>query len=196
MSYSVTEGSGQPRARREPGYYWVRIPQRTPGGPTTSDVVSYTHGDGRWFFAGLLQPRGEFEVVPLVGPLKFEPEAPTLTIERLTSENRALTIVARSAMNEREAFLDNLTATQTRCTELLDESRVKGREIRALEGELKAARRETNAMIDQCHDLSVKAEAAKAAQTEVQAATIRRLRAIGYRVVKRCGACVSLAFEK
>jgi hypothetical protein len=101
----------------------------------------------------------------------------------------ALGIVLR----ENEAMRANLAATQARCTELLDEARAKGREIKHLKDEV-------NDLISGCYDLSVKLEAERAAaqiaRTEVQAQTIRRLRAIGYRVVKRCGACVSLAFER
>lgn len=179
---------------RERGFYWVRIPQRTPVGPTHSDVVAFTHGDGRWFFAGLDKPRGEFEAIVLGGPLKFEPgPAPAAPFERLTAERddlmSAISVIAR----ERAELAANLTATQARCTELLDDSRAKGREIKYLRDEI-------NNLISGCYDLSVKLEAERAAaqtaRTEVQAQTIRRLRAIGYRVVKRCGACVSLAFER
>jgi hypothetical protein len=101
----------------------------------------------------------------------------------------AISVIAR----ERAELAANLTATQARCTELLDDSRAKGREIKYLRDEI-------NNLISGCYDLSVKLEAERAAaqtaRTEVQAQTIRRLRAIGYRVVKRCGACVSLAFER
>jgi hypothetical protein len=97
----------------------------------------------------------------------------------------ALGIVLR----ENEAMRANLAATQARCTELLDESRAKGREIKHLKNEV-------NDLISGCHDLSVRLEAERAAASDRQAQTIRRLRAIGYRVVKRCGACVSLAFER
>jgi hypothetical protein len=92
-------------------------------------------------------------------------------------------------MNERATLEANLTATQARCTELLDESRAKGREIVAL----KAA----NAFLTSgAYDLSERLEAERRAKTEAQAQTTARLRAIGYRVKRRCGSCVSLAFTR
>jgi hypothetical protein len=91
----------------------------------------------------------------------------------------ALGIVLR----ENEAMRTNLTATQARCTELLDEARAMGRTIRAQDAAIQSLE----------NALSVTQEART---PEVQAQTIRRLRAIGYRVVKRCGAYVSLAFER
>jgi tRNA A37 N6-isopentenylltransferase MiaA len=115
-----------------------------------------------------------------------EPVADTLTL-------MAALATATRANVEMAA---NLAATQARCTELLDAERAAKREIKILEGAVKAARREMNAMIDQCHDLSVKVEAVRAAASERQAQTIQRLRAVGYRVVKRYGACVSLTFTR
>jgi hypothetical protein len=172
--------------KRERGFYWVRIPQRTPGGPTHSDVVAFTHGDGRWFFAGLDKPRGESEAVVLGGPLKFEPgPAPAAPFERLTAKRddlmSAISIIAR----ERAELAANLTATQARCTELLDEARAMGRTIRAQDAAIQSLENTLSATQEELR-----------ANTEVQAQTIRRLHAIGYRVVKRCGACVSFAFER
>lgn len=88
-------------------------------------------------------------------------------------------------LRENEAMRANLTATQARCTELLDEARAMGRTIRAQDAVIQSLE----------NALSVTQEELRA-NTEVQAQTIRRLRAIGYRVVRRCGACVSLAFER
>lgn len=43
-------------------------------------------------------------------------------------------------LREMEALRDNLTATQARCGELLEDSRQKGRRIKALEAELEILR--------------------------------------------------------
>ena len=43
-------------------------------------------------------------------------------------------------LQEMQALRDNLTATQTRCGELLEDSRQKGRRIKALEAELEILR--------------------------------------------------------
>lgn len=103
-------------------------------------------------------------------------------IERLKTENNALLIVAMATQRTYVAMADTLTATQVRCTELLDAERAAKRRIKVLEDEREAL---TNA----CHDL-------KTAASNRQAETIRRLRAVGYRVTKRCGSCVALAFNR
>jgi hypothetical protein len=159
------------------GFYWVRRASDRPA------VIAWTDGDHLWQFVGTVgYTTGPVEV--LEGPLN--PVVPTAN----TSALMAALHVATKANVEMAA---TLTATQARCTELLDESRAKGREIKHLKDEI-------NNLISGCYDLSVKLEAertaAQTARTEVQAQTIRRLRAIGYRVVRRCGACVSLAFER
>jgi hypothetical protein len=169
--------------KREPGFYWARIPQHGPGRSPHPDSIAFTHGDGRWFFTGRDEPMGEFEVVPLAGPLKLEPE-PSDGADAFVLMN-ALAAATRANIEMRTT----LTATQTRCTELLDESRAKGRTIVQLE----AKARHDEGMLDH---LLARVEAERAAAFERQAVTIQRLRAAGYRVVKRCGACVSLAFER
>lgn len=169
--------------KREAGFYWVSVPNRSPGAPTTSDVVSYTFGDGQWFFTGLHRPKGESEVSVRSGPLTFEPRpAFAAVFERLTAERDDLMSAISLIARERAELAANLTATQARCTELLDAERAAKRRIKVLEDEREAL---TNA----CHDL-------KAAASDRQAETIRRLRAVGYRVTKRCGSCVALAFNR
>jgi hypothetical protein len=162
------------------GFYWVRRASDRPA------VIAWTDGGRIWEFTGA----GGYNTGPvevLAGPLQFEPE-PYGGADTFVLMN-ALAAATRANVE----MAANLTATQARCTELLDESRSKGREIKHLKDEV-------NNLISGCYDLSVKLEAERAAaqiaRTEVQAQTIRRLRAIGYRVVKRCGACVSLAFER
>lgn len=174
----------------EAGYYWAQ----------TGEIrqIIKVCSDGRQFLHGISGPRFDLELLP--GPLKFEPEAPK-------QPDPSLMAALAAATRANVEMAANLTATQARCTELLDESRAKGREITTLKNEI-------NHLVFDCRNQTAKLEAERAklkevregltrqleaerrAKTEAQAQTIQRLRAIGYRVVKRCGACVTLAFEK
>lgn len=118
------------------GFYW--IDNNSSLGPC-GKTIAHTPGDQTWSFPGV----GGYTTGPvsvLRGPLKFEPEPVPVVPFQPTSNTAAIMAALHVATKANVEMAANLTATQARCTELLDEARAKGRTIEWLERELRVLR--------------------------------------------------------